>query len=110
MLNPHEDGISLDTVVDWLVQSGQQIRRIDDYKEWLIGFKMALVELPQTVRRESVLPLLDAYAEPLAPARAASAPTEQFQRAVHAAKVGVIRNTPPVIAFDREVCRRYPPT
>ncbi|QRP47129.1 carboxylic acid reductase [Amycolatopsis sp. FDAARGOS 1241] len=31
LLNPHEDGISLDTYVDWLTEAGYAIKRIDDY-------------------------------------------------------------------------------
>ena len=88
VMNPHDDGISLDTFVDWLVRGGHKIARIDDYDEWLSRFETALTGLPEQQRRNSVLPLLDAYRKPERPVRGAIAPTEVFRGAVQAAKVG----------------------
>ena len=34
VMNPHDDGVSLDVFVDWLIQAGNDIRRINDYDEW----------------------------------------------------------------------------
>jgi fatty acid CoA ligase FadD9 len=31
VMNPHDDGISLDVFVDWLIESGHPINRVDDY-------------------------------------------------------------------------------
>jgi fatty acid CoA ligase FadD9 len=36
--NPYDDGISLDTFVDWLIDPGHKIHRIGDYNEWLARF------------------------------------------------------------------------
>jgi fatty acid CoA ligase FadD9 len=88
VMNPYDDGISLDTFVDWLVRAGHKIARIDDYDEWLSRFETALTGLPEQQRRNSVLPLLDAYRKPERPVRGAIAPTEVFRGAVQAAKVG----------------------
>ena len=81
-MNPYDDGISLDTFVDWLVDAGHQIARIDDYDDWLQRFETALTALPERQRRHSVLPLLDAYRKPERPMRGAIAPAEVFRAAV----------------------------
>ena len=48
VMNPYDDGISLDTFVDWLIDAGHKIARIDDYDEWLHRFETALTALPDT--------------------------------------------------------------
>lgn len=94
VLNPYDDGISLDTFVDWLMESGHTISRIPDYQDWLTRLETALRALPQHQRQHSVLALLEAYHEPQAPLRGASAPTEVFHAAVRAAKVGPDKDIP----------------
>ncbi|KND26285.1 carboxylic acid reductase [Streptomyces acidiscabies] len=64
VVNPHDDGIGLDTVVDWLAEAGCPVRRIDDYGTWLTRFEAALRALPEHLRRASLLPLLTAFARP----------------------------------------------
>ncbi|WP_416970872.1 carboxylic acid reductase [Streptomyces sp. 4F14] len=66
MVNPHDDGIGLDTVVDWLVEAGCEVRRIDGHDAWLTRFEAALRALPEPLRRASLLPLLTAFARPSA--------------------------------------------
>jgi fatty acid CoA ligase FadD9 len=94
VLNPHDDGISLDVFVDWLIAAGHDIRRIDDYDEWLGRFETALRALPDKQRQHSVLPLLDAYRKPETPLRGAPAPTDVFRGAVQAAKIGADQDIP----------------
>jgi fatty acid CoA ligase FadD9 len=94
VMNPHDDGISLDVFVDWLIAAGHDIRRIDDYDEWLDRFSTALRALPDKQRQHSVLPLLDAYRKPETPLRGAPAPTEVFRGAVRAAKIGAGEDIP----------------
>jgi fatty acid CoA ligase FadD9 len=88
VLNTHDDGISLDTFVDWLVESGQHIERIDDYGQWLDRFGAAMKSLPESQRKNSVLPLLDAYARPAVPLHGALMPAEKFRAAVHSEMIG----------------------
>lgn len=88
VMNPHDDGISLDTFADWLGDAGHRIERIDDYDAWLARFETALRALPEKLRRHSVLPLLDAYRKPQQPLRGAPAPTAAFRAAVRAAQIG----------------------
>lgn len=94
VMNPHDDGISLDVFVDWLIAAGHDIRRIDDYHEWLQRFETAIRALPDKQRQLSVLPLLDAYRKPEAPLRGAPAPTDVFRAAVQAAKIGTDKDIP----------------
>jgi fatty acid CoA ligase FadD9 len=94
VMNPHDDGISLDVFVDWLIAAGHDIRRIDDYDEWLGRFETALRALPDKQRQHSVLPLLDAYRKPQTPLRGAPAPTDVFRAAVQEAKIGADKDIP----------------
>lgn len=94
VMNPHDDNVSLDTFVDWLIKAGHRITRIENYDEWLSRFETALIALPERIRRHSVLPLLDAYRKPERPIRGAIAPTEVFRAAVRAAKVGAQADIP----------------
>ncbi len=96
VMNPHDDGISLDTFVDWLIDAGHQIARIEDHDEWFNRFETALSALPERQRRHSVLPLLDAYRKPERPIRGAIAPTDVFRSAVRAAKIGADQDIPHV--------------
>jgi fatty acid CoA ligase FadD9 len=97
-LNPHDDGVSLDVVVDWLIKAGNDIDRIDDYEEWLIRFQTALTGLPEPQRQHSVLPLLQAFREPHKPIRGTVAPADEFRTAVRAAKVGSDEDIPHITA------------
>jgi fatty acid CoA ligase FadD9 len=94
VMNPHDDGISLDVFVDWLIAAGHDIRRIDDHDEWLGRFETALRALPEKQRQHSVLRLLDAYRKPETPLRGAPAPTDVFRGAVQAAKIGPDKDIP----------------
>ncbi|MEV6279395.1 carboxylic acid reductase [Nocardia sp. NPDC051832] len=85
VLNPHDDDISLDTFVDWLIDSGQEIQRIDDYQDWLARFENALRALPEKQRHQSLLPLLHAFKRPGRPLAGAALPTKRFHAAVQAA-------------------------
>ncbi|WP_067539226.1 carboxylic acid reductase [Nocardia crassostreae] len=88
VLNPHDDGRSLDEFVDWLIAAGHAIERIDDYAEWLSRFETALRGLPERQQRHSVLPLLHAYRRPAAPIPGTPLPAKKFQSAVQVAQLG----------------------
>jgi fatty acid CoA ligase FadD9 len=98
VMNPHDDGISLDVFVDWLIDAGHDIRRIDDYAEWLERFETALRALPDKQRQHSVLPLLNAYQKQEKPLRGAPAPTDVFREAVRTAKIGAGKDIPHISA------------
>jgi fatty acid CoA ligase FadD9 len=94
VMNPQDDGISLDVFVDWIIDAGHDIHGIDDYAEWLARFETSLRALPEKQRQHSVLPLLDAYRKPEQPLRVAPAPTEVFRDAVQEAKIGADEDIP----------------
>ncbi|MET0457572.1 MAG: carboxylic acid reductase [Mycobacterium sp.] len=94
VMNPHDDGISLDVFVDWLIDAGHPIRRVEDYGEWLSRFETALKALPEAQRQQSVLPLLHAYGRPDVPLRGALAPAAAFQTAVRSSKIGLDEDIP----------------
>lgn len=88
VFNPHHDGVSMDTFVDWLIEAGHPIVRIDDYAQWLGRFETALKTLPEQQRQQSVLPLLKMYASPQHAIDGSALPTAEFSAAVRTSKVG----------------------
>lgn len=59
MANPNDDGISLDTFVDWMTDAGYGITRVEDYGDWLNRTETALRSLPEERRQRSSLPVID---------------------------------------------------
>lgn len=102
LLNTHDDGISLDTFVDWLTGAGYRIQRMDSYAGWLDRFTTALRALPEKQKQQAVLPLLSAFAEPTRPAP--GPPAERFRAAVRQAGVGPGKDVPHITA---ELIRKY---
>jgi fatty acid CoA ligase FadD9 len=94
VMNPHDDGVSLDVIVDWLVDAGSPIARIEDHGEWIRRFEGALRGLPERQRQRSALALLDAYRVPEQPIRGAVAPTDVFADAVRSAGIGADGSIP----------------
>ena len=84
--------------VDWLVDAGQSIVRIDSYPEWFSRFETALKALPDGTRQQSALPLLEVYRAPQPPLVGATAPTDVYQAAVQAAGIGAERDIPHLTA------------
>ncbi|MEU3964271.1 SDR family oxidoreductase [Streptomyces buecherae] len=85
VVNPHEDGISLDTFVDWLVAAGHPLARVHDYDAWLDRCETALRGLLDRQRRYSLLPLLHAFARPARPLPGSALPADHFRAALRAA-------------------------
>lgn len=98
VMNPHDDGISLDVIVDWLIEEGAAITRLDDHAEWLTRFEGALRALPEQQRRHSALALLEPYRVPQRPLRGAGAPTNAFRKAVKTHGVGQTQDIPHINA------------
>ncbi|MEU8780976.1 carboxylic acid reductase [Streptomyces sp. NPDC048637] len=94
VVNPHEDGISLDTFVDWLMATGHPLTRIHDYDEWLDRFETAMRGLPDRQRQHSLLPLLHAFARPEEPLPGSSLPADQFRAAVRVAALNKENDIP----------------
>jgi fatty acid CoA ligase FadD9 len=96
VMNPYDDGIGLDEYVDWLIDAGYPIHRIDDYSAWLQRFDATLRALPEQQRQASLLPLLHNYQRPEKPTRGTIAPTDRFRAAVQEAKIGSDKDIPHV--------------
>ncbi|MGU3431450.1 carboxylic acid reductase [Actinomycetes bacterium M1A6_2h] len=94
VLNPHDDGISLDTFVDWLIDAGYPITRIDDYDEWFARLDTAIRAMPEKQKQHSLLPLMHAYAAPAEPTPGSAVPAEVFRSAVRHNEIGVERDIP----------------
>ncbi|QOD45123.1 thioester reductase domain-containing protein [Clavibacter zhangzhiyongii] len=82
VVNPHDDGVSLDTFVDWLREDGHDIERVEDHAEWVGRFRAALGSLPDADRARSVLPLMHAFAAPEEPHAGSAIPADAFAAAV----------------------------
>ncbi len=67
VINPHDDGISLDTIVDWIESAGYPIDRVDDYAEWLGRFTRRLEALPAEQRQRSSLSVIESLRRPARP-------------------------------------------
>ncbi|MCV7193566.1 carboxylic acid reductase [Mycolicibacterium brumae] len=104
VMNPHDDGVGMDEFVDWLIDAGHPIQRIEDYPQWLARFETALRGLPERQRQNSLLPLLHNYQRPGRPLRGSAAPTAVFRNAVREAKIGPDKDIPHI---SREVIVKY---
>lgn len=96
VVNPHDDGASLDAFVDWLVDAGLRIHRIDDFDAWRAQLVTALRALPDRQRQHSLLPLLRAFARPAEPVAGSAASADRFRAAVRAAGIGPGQDIPHV--------------
>ncbi|RZT15897.1 fatty acid CoA ligase FadD9 [Mycobacterium sp. BK558] len=104
VMNPHDDGVSLDVFVDWLIEAGHRIDRVDDYGQWLIRFETALRALPEEQRQHSVLPLLSAYSRPDTPVLGSLAPASVFRESVQANAIGADADIP---HLSRQLIDKY---
>jgi fatty acid CoA ligase FadD9 len=98
VMNPYDDGISMDTYVDWLVDAGYQIARVPEYAAWLARFETTLRGLPDKQRQASLLPLLHNYQTPDHPINGSLAPADHFRAAVQDNKIGSEKDIPHVSA------------
>ncbi|RDH77783.1 amino acid adenylation domain-containing protein, partial [Mycolicibacterium moriokaense] len=102
VMNPHDDGLGMDEYVDWLIDAGHPIRRIEDFREWLAQFESGLRALPDAARQQSVLQVLllllegADHIEPPEPTRGAYASTDRFRAAVRAAGIGPDKDNPDI--------------
>jgi len=94
VVNPHDDGVSLDQFVDWLIEAGHPIQRIGDHAAWFERFEAALRALPQAQRQHSSLALLDAFRRPAQADRGSRVPAPRFRDRVRALGVGAANDIP----------------
>lgn len=94
LVNPNDDGVSLDTFVDWLVEAGHRIERIDDHADWYVRFEAAMRALPEDRRQYAALPILHGFKEPEEPVPGSAVPSERFREAVRSGAVDGYRDIP----------------
>jgi fatty acid CoA ligase FadD9 len=87
VVNTHDDDIGLDMFVDWLIKAGHSIQRLDSYDAWFSRLTGALRALPEKQRKQSLLPILAAFAQPEEPT--AGLPAERFRAAVQKAGLDI---------------------
>ena len=110
VMNPHDDGIGIDEYVDWLIEAGYPIERVEDFGQWVQRFEDGLRALPERQAQNTVLPLLLAVRkgsvdfQPPQPTLGASSSTERFRVAVRAARIGCGGDIPHVTP---EVITKY---
>lgn len=83
--------VSLDVVVDWLVDAGHPLARIDDYDEWFTRFETAIRAMPESRRRHSLHPLLQAFGNTRETLDRPEFPTNRFHDALEAAEIDIPR-------------------
>ncbi|MFD5463809.1 carboxylic acid reductase [Kitasatospora sp. NPDC127059] len=103
VVNPHDDGVSLDTFVDWLIAAGHPVSRIADYDEWFARFETALRALPEARRQYSLLPLLHTFRRPDEPLNGSMVPAVRFTEAVR--KAGLADEEIPYV--EAELIEKY---
>jgi fatty acid CoA ligase FadD9 len=87
VLNHHvEDGISLDTIVDWIRDAGYPLERVPDYDDWFGRFETKLRTLPEAGRQRSSLSVLGSLRRPRSIEPMAG--SKRFQDAVRALPIG----------------------
>ena len=113
VMNPHDDGIGIDEYVDWLIEAGYPIERIDDFSQWLQQFETRLRALPDHQRQHSVLQMLQMVLHhtkdlhPLEPTHGSYAPTHRFQAAVQDSKIGADNDNPHIPHVSAPVITKY---
>jgi fatty acid CoA ligase FadD9 len=94
VVNPHDDGISLDQVVDWLIAAGNPMERVADYDDWLASFEVAMRALPERQRQHSELNLLDAFKHPSPALHSPVLPASAFRDGVRTSRIGPDHDIP----------------
>ena len=104
VMNPHDDGIGIDEYVDWLIEAGHPIERVENFDEWVSRFEAGLLALPERQRQGSVLQMLRILQQhgwdgkPPEPSTGPMAPADRFHAAVRQAKIGAGQDIPQVSA------------
>ncbi|WP_181361751.1 hypothetical protein [Streptomyces sp. MA5143a] len=103
-MNPHDDGVSLDAIVDWLAQDGHAIERLDDYAEWYLRFEAAMRALPEAQRQYAALPIRHGFKEPEDPVPGSVIPSDRFGAAVRAGAIAAHGDIP---SLTRDLVAKY---
>ncbi|WP_288496130.1 carboxylic acid reductase [uncultured Pantoea sp.] len=97
LVNPHRDGISLDTVIDWLIEFGLNIDRVENYDDWITQFEMSMNSLSEEVKSQSFLPLLYGIKKPQQVIPGSIISSERFSQDINALLLTIPSITPELI-------------
>ncbi|WP_395396998.1 carboxylic acid reductase [Novosphingobium sp. BL-8A] len=78
LANPDPDFVALDQFVDWMIDAGCAIERIDEYDDWFRRFEVALQGLPEDQRAHSLLQIIEPYRHPQHPGMGEGVPCQRF--------------------------------
>ena len=88
MSNDQDDGVGLDTLMDWVETAGHPLERMADYGAWYAAFSARLQGLPADERQHTSLPILDQWAKPSRDAESGRVDASRFRREVSRCKPG----------------------
>jgi fatty acid CoA ligase FadD9 len=97
LASPHEAAASLDSFVDWMIEAGCAIQRVERYDDWYAHIETAMRALPDEQRAQSMLLILEPYRRPQAAGTATHMPLARFQAAAEAAGQPIPRFDPALI-------------
>jgi fatty acid CoA ligase FadD9 len=60
-----DDGVSLDTFIDWVQRAGYPVRRVADHSAWVRAFRERLEALAPSDQPHTALPVLGLYERPM---------------------------------------------
>lgn len=83
--SPQPEYLGFDHFVDWMIDAGQPIARIDDYDDWFQRFETALSGLPEDQRSHSLLQIVEPYRRPQHPGMGEGVACQRFAAAASAA-------------------------
>ncbi|CAB4853317.1 unannotated protein [freshwater metagenome] len=63
-INHHDDGLSLDSMVDWIESAGFPMTRVATHTDWVEQFELRLKALPERQRVQSSVLVLDPWRRP----------------------------------------------
>jgi fatty acid CoA ligase FadD9 len=87
VFNDHDDGVSLDSFVDWIESAGYPVERIKDHGQWLQRFEAKLSTLTEAQRQHSSINILGYFRQPH-PANPPKYGSEHFTAAVRELPIG----------------------
>ena len=82
-----DDGVSLDSFVDWIKSAGYTIQHVHKHKDWVTRFEQKLENLPDEQRQNSYLNIMDSVRVPWPPKMVVQDST-QFKALVQGLPIG----------------------
>ncbi|MEU8761299.1 carboxylic acid reductase [Streptomyces sp. NPDC048659] len=104
LVNPNDDGVSLDRIVDWLAEEGHRVERIEDHADWYVRFEAAMRALPEAQRQYTALQILHGFRAPEESVPGSVIPSDRFRAVVRAGAVAGHEDIP---SLGRPLVAKY---